>query len=251
MSSSASGASFSFKPPRSLRPTVMGQEQMVSTGHYLASMAAYRLLEAGGNAVDAGVAGGICINILQPDMTSFGGVAPIIVYLAGTGEVVTISGLGRWPKRANVAFFKEHHGGRIPRGVLRCVTPAAADAWLTALERFGTKTFAEVVAPALELAERGFPMHQFLHDNFGTYRDDVEAYPLNAATYYPNGRQHEVGEVLRQPEVACTFRRLCEVEARAGGGREAGLRAARDYFYKGDIAREMADFIQSQGGLME
>src|SRR6266516_8011902 len=96
-----------LQPLQSHRPTIMGRNQMVASGHYLATMAGTRLLEAGGNAVDAGVAGGICINVLQPDMTNFGGVAPIIIYLADRNEVVTISGLGRWPKKASVALFKE------------------------------------------------------------------------------------------------------------------------------------------------
>src|SRR6059036_3950245 len=100
-----------LKPLRSHRATIMGRNQMVASGHYLDSMAGFRLLEAGGNAVDAGVAAGICINVLQPDMTNFGGVAPIIIYLAERKEVVTISGLGRWPKKASVDFFKQHHGG--------------------------------------------------------------------------------------------------------------------------------------------
>lgn len=241
---------YTFKPPRTHRPTVMGQTHMVAAGHYLAAAAGFRILEAGGNAVDAGVAAGICINVLQSDMTNFGGVAPIILYLAESREVVTISGLGRWPKKASVAFFKEHCGGDIPSGVLRSVTPAAAGAWLLALERFGTLPFSEVVAPALELAGRGFPMHQFLHDNLVTNRDDVARFPLNARIFLPGGVPPPVGQIVRQPELANTFRRLIAVEAKSGP-REAGLRAAREFFYKGDIARAMAEFSRSQGGLME
>ena len=107
---------FEFTPPRTYRPTFQGRKQMVVAGHYLASMAGNRILEAGGNAVDAGVATGICINVLQPDMTSFGGVAPMVIYLADRREVVTIGGLGRWPKKASTAYFKENYEGRIPSG---------------------------------------------------------------------------------------------------------------------------------------
>jgi len=251
MAAAASEVVFSFKPPKTHRPTIMGQSQMVASGHYLASMAGSRMLDAGGNAIDAGVAAGICINVLQPDMTNFGGVAPIIMYLAERNEVLTISGLGRWPKKASATLFREQHGGRIPPGLIRSVTPAAADAWLTALERFGTKTFAEVVAPALELAERGFPVHQFLFDNVSTSAPDLRQYPLNDATFFPGGRQLGVGEVVRQPDLARTFRRLIEVEASASGGREAGLRAARDFFYRGEVAREIAQFSQENGGLLD
>lgn len=242
---------FSFTPPKTHRPTIMGRQQMAASGHYLATLAAFRLLEAGGNAVDAGVAAGLCINVLQPDMTNFGGVAPIILYLAESREVVTISGLGRWPKRASVAFFQEQCGGRIPPGVLRSVTPSAPDAWLTALERYGTKRFAEVVGPALELAEDGFPTHQFLYDNVHASEDGLRRFPLNDATFFPDGQQIEVGQLLRQPDLARTFHRLCEAERRVGGSREAGLRAARDLFYRGEIAREIAAFSQAQGGLLD
>jgi gamma-glutamyltranspeptidase/glutathione hydrolase len=128
---------------------------MVSAGHYWRCRL-YRILEAGGNAVDAGVAAGLCINVTQADLTNIGGVAPLMMYLADSGTVETISGLGWWPRRHDRLFQREQ-GGRIRRGVNRCVLPSAIDAWLTALERHGTMTFADVVAPAIELADDGFP----------------------------------------------------------------------------------------------
>src|SRR5919202_5283522 len=128
--------------PRSTRPVIMGTHYMVSAGHYLAAAAGYRILEAGGNAIDAGVATGLCINVTQADLTNLGGVAPISIYRADQGKVETISGLGWWPKAASIEFFMQHEGGRIRRGVHRSVLPSAIDAWLTALERHGTMTFA-------------------------------------------------------------------------------------------------------------
>ena len=144
------------------RPPIMGTTHMVSAGHYLAASAGYRILEDGGNAVDAGVAAGIAINVTLPSATNFGGVAPIVIYDAASDEVVTISGLGRWPRAANIEHFNEHYGGQIPPGVLRTVVPAAVDAWLTAIEKFGTMTFEQVVTPALELAAQGFPVSAYL-----------------------------------------------------------------------------------------
>src|SRR5581483_11254368 len=132
-----------------------------------------------------------------------------------------------WPERASVAYFQERHGGRIPPGIERCITPAAADAWLTALRLYGTRTFAEVVAPALELAEQGFPTHQFLRDNLETYQASVRRYAFNAATFLPDGQLPRPGQLLRQPVLGQTFRRLCQAEAQAGGSREDGLLAAR------------------------
>src|SRR5439155_10129906 len=85
-----------------------------------------------------------------------------IIYLAEEDRVVTISGLGRWPQAASVEYFQKHHGGRIPVGVERCITPGAPDAWITALQEFGTMSLADVMADAITLAERGFPMHHFM-----------------------------------------------------------------------------------------
>ena len=154
--------------PRSTRPVVMGTRHMISAGHYLAAAAGYRILEAGGNAVDAGVAAGLCINVTQPDLTNLGGVAPIIIYLEDSGMVETISGLGCWPQAASWEFFQRQQGGRIRRGIHRCVLPSAVDAWLTALQRHGTMTFAEVATPAIALADEGFPMHDLMQGTLST-----------------------------------------------------------------------------------
>src|SRR4029450_4746165 len=149
----------------SYRPTVMGMQGVVASGHYLASLAAQRILDRGGNAIDAGVAAGLCTCVLQIDMVDLAGVAPIIIYLAKEDRMVTISGLGRWPQAASVAYFQKHHSGRIPVGVERCITPGAPDAWITALQEFGTMSLAGVSADALTVAERGFPMHHFMAGN--------------------------------------------------------------------------------------
>ena len=127
----------------SYRPSIMGTHGMVASGHYLATLAGARILSRGGNAVDAGVAAGLCLTVLHIDMVNLAGVAPIIVYLAEEDRVLTISGLGRWPRAASVAYFEEHCGGRIPPGVLRCITPGSPDAWITALDRYGTLSLAE------------------------------------------------------------------------------------------------------------
>ena len=132
------------------RPTIMGTTHMVCAGHNLAAAAGYRILEEGGNAIDAGIAAGIAINVVLPENTNFGGVAPIMIYLAETNSVVTISGLGRWPRAASIDYFNQEHGGDLPLGILRAVVPSAPDAWLTALERYGTLSLEQVITPALE-----------------------------------------------------------------------------------------------------
>jgi gamma-glutamyltranspeptidase/glutathione hydrolase len=136
---------------RSYRPAVDGREATVSSGHPLASLAAMRALDAGGNAIDAAVAAGMALGVLQPDIVGFTGVAPIILYLAEARRVITISDLGRWPKAASLAHFHRHCGGVMPHGVLRSIVPASIDA-VTALEEFGTKSFGKVVQGAVHLA---------------------------------------------------------------------------------------------------
>jgi len=237
--------------PISLRPTVMGTHGMVSSGHYLATLAGVRVVERGGNAIDACVAGGICLNVLQPDMTNFGGVAPIIIYLAETGEVITISGLGTWPKTANIDSYIEKTKGDLPVGVLRSVVPAAPDAWITALDRYGTMSFAEVTEFAIEFANNGFPVYNFLHDQMQKHQRIISKWPSSARVFLPQGRVPRVGEILKQKDLAGTFKRMATAEKEnSSKGRHAGLMAARDLFYKGEIAVAIIKFCQEEGGLL-
>jgi gamma-glutamyltranspeptidase/glutathione hydrolase len=230
------------------RPSVRGKRYVVSSIHYLATMAGVRVLENGGNAADAGVATGLCINVLEPEMANFGGVAPIIYCPGSGGPVETISGLGRWPKAASIDYFKQHHGGDMPEGFARTVTPAAPDAWLTALARFGTMTFEEVVQPALDLVENGRPVDARFH--MAMSADAIRAYPSTAAVYNPAGQVPQVGDLFVQKDLANTFRRMIEAERRASGDRGAGIKAARDLIYKGAIARAIADFHQREDSLL-
>jgi len=240
------------------RPLITGTSHMVSTGHYLATAAGYRILEQGGNATDAGVAAGLVINVVLPQYTSFGGVAPIIIHDAPKQETVTISGLGRWPAAASIDYFNQHAGGDLPLGILRTVTPAAADAWLTALRLYGTMTFEQVVTPALELAEGGFPIPASLHRSLARAGDtlvhddgDTQRWNTTQNVFFPGGTALETGAVLVQHDLARTFRRLIQVERdHASRDREEAIQAARDYFYQGDIAQEMASFCQENGGLL-
>ena len=160
---------------------VMGRRWMVAAGHPLAAQAAARVLDAGGNAIDAGCAAGFMLGVVHPDMVSFAGVAPILVHLGRTGETFEVSGVGPYPKRATAEFFRERCGGQIPAGLLRTVVPAAPDAWCAALERWGTKSFGEVAASAMECAEHGFPLSVFSAYQFGRAADKIRKFPTSAA----------------------------------------------------------------------
>ena len=232
------------------RPPIMGVTHMVSAGHYQAATAGYRILEEGGNATDAGVASGIALNVTHFEWTSFGGVAPIIIYDASSDSLATISGLGRWPRASSLDYFAKHHGGDLPDGILRTVVPAAADAWLTALEKFGTMTFEQVVRPALELADRGYPITAVTEGALAGSPDGLE-WPSTREVVKPTGQLPSVGDVVVQKDLARTFGRLVEIErSNAHKGREGAIRTARDFFYKGEVAEEIARFVQEQGGLL-
>jgi gamma-glutamyltranspeptidase/glutathione hydrolase len=230
---------------------VMGRRWMVAAGHPLAAQAAARILQAGGNAIDAGVAAGFMLGVVHPDMVSFAGVAPILVHLGHTGETFEVSGVGPYPKRATADFFREKCGGQIPVGLLRTVVPAAPDAWCAALEHWGTKTFGETVAPALECAERGFPLSVFSAYQFGRAADKVRRFPTSAAVYLKDGQGPPPGHLLVEAELAETIKKMVAAEtASHGRGRGAAIRAARDVFYKGEIAQRIADYHAREGGLM-
>lgn len=236
----------------SSRMTIMGTRHVISAGHYLAAHAGFQVLEAGGNAVDAGVAAGLAIAVLQTDKVNIGGVAPQIIYTAKNSKVHCIDGLGVWPQAVTPDYFMKKHGGKIPPGVERCVVPAAPDAWITALANFGTMNFGEVAAAAIRFARNGFPMYplmsQFIADNRASYA----RWPSSRKVFLPKGRTPQPGEVFVQSDLGRTLQYMADEERQAARrkGRKAGLKAARDAFYKGDIACEVAKFIEKEGGLM-
>ena len=238
-------------PKRPYRPDVMARHHMVISGHYWASMAGFQILEAGGNAIDAGVATGIAINILQSEFTSFGGVGPAMIYLADRNEVVTISGVGTWPAAASCEYFHEHFGGIVPQGILDTIVPAAPDIWITALEEYGTISFGDAAAAAIRFARDGFPMYPIMASQLEDGMDDIKKHPTTAAIYLPGGRPPEVGKLFFQKDLAGSLQYLADEESvKAGRGREAGLQAARDAFYKGDIARAIVRQQVEMGGLL-
>ena len=232
----------------STRARIIGTRHMVAAGHYLAAQAAFQILEAGGNAVDAGVCGGMALGVLQSEYVGFGGVAPIMIRPANTGEVVTISGLGCWPKAASLEVFHRDFDGRIPPGILRTLVPGAPDAWITALECWGTMRFGDVAAAAVAFARDGFPMSELSSQIIAAAADSYQRWPSNAAIYLPNGEPPQVGELFVQADLGRTIQYMIDEETVAKGDRLAGLQAARDAFYRGDIAKRLADFHATNGG---
>ncbi len=234
------------------RPTstvqTIGTRWAVAAGHSLAAEAGARMLAAGGNAVDAGVAAGFTLGVVHCDMVSVAGVAPILVHLARTGETFEVSGVGPYPRASSREYFMTRHGGQIPAGLPRTVVPAAPDAWCTALERWGTMSFADAIAPALGHARRGFAVSAFSAYQMGANADKYRRWPSSTALYLREGRAYRMGEVLVQRELADTLERMVTAEKRAGGARTAGIRAARDEFYRGETAKRIAEFHRANEG---
>lgn len=236
------------------RPTAtvqsIGTRWAVAAGHTLASEAAARVLAAGGNAIDAGVAAGFCLGVVHPDMVSVAGVAPILVHVATTKQTWQVSGVGPYPRAASAQYFHSRHGGQIPPGLPRTVVPAAPDAWCTALERWGTMSFADIASAAIDHAERGVPVSDFSAFQMTSNADKYRRWPTSAALYLKDGRAFRAGELLVQKELGETLRRMARAEAAAGGTRAAGVRAARDEFYRGETAKRIVEFHRTHEGLL-
>jgi gamma-glutamyltranspeptidase/glutathione hydrolase len=231
------------------RPTVYGTRHAVSAGHYLAASAAFSVLEAGGNAIDAGCAAGMALGVLQPDLVNVAGVAPIMIRLAN-GRVESIAGLGWWPKKLPADLFMREHGGKIPDGVLRTVVPAAPDAWITALERHGTMRFADVASYAIRYAGEGFAVYPLLAASIAAHEHEYRRWPSNTAVFLPNNRVPRSGDKFVQSDLARTLQYMADQDRAAGPDRLAGLRAAHDAFYRGDIARQIVRFQEQEGGYL-
>lgn len=228
----------------------MTETWAVATGHPIATAAAERILRQGGNAVDAGVAAGVTLGVVQPDLVSIAGVAPIISYSAETGEVTSQDGVGYWPAAADVEAMHRDHGDHVPEGILRTVIPAAPASWIKALGEKGTMRFADIAQEALTAARDGFEVYP-LFANFVAARVAKYArFPSTAAIFLPAGRPPQVGETFVQRDLAWTLEQMIAAEAAADGDRNAGLAAARAAFYEGSIAERIVAFHADNGGLL-
>lgn len=232
------------------RAMVTAEKHAIAAGHELATQAGMEILQNGGNAVDAGVAAGISLGVLHSDLVNFAGVAPIMIRMADTGEVVTIDGLGVWPEAASVEFFEETYGGAMPTGIHRTVVPAAPAAWIAALSKYGTMSFGDVAHYAATYAREGFPVYpvfaQFIETNQDAYRKDAHS----AAIYLPGGTPPAVGDTFVQSDLADTIQYMIDQERTCKGDRQEGIQAARDAFYKGDIAQKVSAYHEANGGFL-
>src|SRR5436309_8759829 len=236
---------------RTMRPVVRGQHFAVASMKAEATRAAERILEKGGNAFDAIVAGQAVLGLVDGAMNGIGADATLLVYDAKAKKVYSINAEGTAPKLATIEWYKEHNGGKLPvnDSLLSGTVPGCIDAWYILLDRWGTMSFAQVLSEVIDLADNGFPVGDSFARAAATTQK-IRKYPTSAKVYLPNGRAPQAGEIFRNPDLARTLRRLVEAETQnKNKSRHEALKAARDRFYKGDIAREMAKFSEDNGGL--
>ena len=236
---------------RYMKPLMMGTEYAASSMMPQATLAAQRMLEAGGNAFDATVAGQAVLGLVQPASNGIGGDAVLLVYDAAAKKAWSINAEGTAPRLATIDWYKTHNKGKIPVNdtLLSATIPGVVDAWYILLSRWGTRSFADTLAPAIHMAEHGFALTAAQARLFNSKM--LAHYPSTKKLYQREGKPWAEGDLFQNPQLARTLRRMVEAEKQAAGqGRAAALQAARDRFYKGDIAREMAAFSEANGGLM-
>ena len=177
--------------------------------------------------------------------------AVILVHDAKSGKVLSINAEGTAPRLATIEWYKKNNGGKIPvdNGLLSASLPGVVDAWYVLLDRWGTMSFAQVLQPAIEIAENGFPLADRLVSNLSGSKK-LRQYPSSIKLFRLVEPLPPPGGIFKNPDLARTLKKLVEAEKEnLGKGRHEALRAARDRFYKGDIARTMASFSEENGGL--
>src|SRR6187455_1261682 len=217
----AQEAERSISPSRTFRPVVRGTQYAVSSMKQEATRAAARVLEAGGNAFDAIVAGQAVLALVNPESNGLGADAVVLVYHAAERKVYSINAEGTAPKLATIDWYNKNNGGKIPNsdGLLSASLPGVIDAWYVLLDRWGTMTFAQVLERAIDVAENGFPIGDGLSRAIAGSKK-IRQYPTTMKVYFPDGRAPQPGELFRNPGSARMLRQLVEAEkAAAGKGR--------------------------------
>src|SRR5437667_8493177 len=184
------------------RPVYMGTHGVVASGHYLGARAGQRMFDKGGNAIDAAVASGFAVNVLEPNNCGIGGEVPILIYTPKLGKTVAISGQGWVGKAATVEWFRKAKIDPIPGdGFLPATVPAAFGTWACALLHFGKLALKDVLEPAIDYTASGFPMYPGLRNSIaGLAKRFREEWPSSAEVYLPTNRVPAVGEVLKNPD---------------------------------------------------
>ena len=223
-----------IKPGRSI---VRAEHGMVASSQPLASQVGLEVLKRGGNAVDASIAMAAVLNVTEPMMTGIGGDMFALIYWSKNRELKGLNASGRAPRALNLDYFAKKGIKTMPDTGMEPITvPGAFDGWVMMLEKYGTMKLADVLEPAIQYAENGFPVMEKAATDWASAVDKLKRTPASATNYLVEGRAPRAGEVFRQKNLARTFRTL------ARGGRDA--------FYKGEIARAIVDYCEKNGGFL-
>jgi len=254
------------EPERPMRLPVRGVHGAVAAGSEWAAEAGMRTYYKGGNAVDVGVATMFAGSVSELSHYGFGGEAPILIRTKD-GRVHAIAGVGTMPKMATAELFRTRPlqpfeaterdpgglKGMVPTaGLMPALVPGMVDAALLALREFGTMSFQEVIAPAIDLTD-GFALDDMRANSIAYSQPFFKMWPTSKAHFLPNGRPLRTGEIFRQPDLAHTLRSMAEAEKKAlagGASREAAIDKVRDFFYRGEIAHKIDEFSKANGGLL-
>src|SRR5437667_211653 len=219
---------------KAARPLVMGRNGLVSSGHYLASLAGVKVLQEGGNAVDAALAAAFVMTVVRPETCGPGGDVFALVCMKKSGKVTALNSGGPAPAKASIEYFREQRLDAVPvSGPLSIAVPGAVDGWLELHKRYGTKELSPITADAIRFAREGFPVHQELAERieeFGpesSWIDCVYRQPLQGL---------RPGKLLYQRGL--------------GGVLERIATKGRNGFYAGEVAEKICKSLQAEGGLL-
>ena len=226
--------------PFASRSEVIASHGMAATSQPLATQVALDILKAGGTAVDAAIAANATLGLMEPTGCGIGGDLYAIVWDAESGKLVGLNGSGRSPRALTLGYFRGQGIEQVPgSGPLSVSVPGAVDGWFALHERFGRLPIAEILAPAVDYANNGFPVSELIAhywDLNARYFLNNAEYPGFRETYMPGGKAPAKGDVFRNPRLATTYEKI------AAGGRDA--------FYEGEIARKIDAYMTEHGGFL-
>lgn len=251
-------ASLAPADPPTMFPSVRGTREMVGAANNFEVEAGFRILMAGGNAVDAGVAAALAASVTEQARFGLGGEMPLLIKMNGK-PVSVISGVGTAPAKATVAYYNARgpepweQAGRMPpipaQGIKAAILPGVFDGLMLALQTYGTKSFAEVAQPAIEYAE-GFPIGEEFSAFLRNYQPLLQLWPASSKFFFPGGDPPKLGSLYHLPALAKTLKELSAAEKKQRGNRAKKIQAVRDYFYRGPIGKKIAAFSEANGGLI-
>jgi gamma-glutamyltranspeptidase / glutathione hydrolase len=236
-------------PAFTTRPEIRGTFGAVASTHWLASAVGMSILEKGGNAFDAAAVAGFTLQVVEPHLNGPLGEAPILAWSEANRRCDMICGQGVAPAAATIGCFRALGLDLIPgTGLLAAAVPAAFGAWMRLLRDWGTMPLAEILAPAIAYAEKGYPVVERISETIAVMSEMFRReWPSSAAVYLPQGRPPAPGRLFCNPALAAAYRRVL---AEAGDGtREGQIERARTAWYRGFVAEAIDRFCRQENVL--